>query len=455
LNYLNLLLKIKDATKRSENLEDCINRINNELRPYKLNISYHLSSKYLNSENECSKLLQTAEKPLTLIIKGEEKLTNLDLSLFEIILLEIKEFLKDLEVKSKSENIRKILEKILEEIEKVVSYTSANIGILYEDKIKFLAFRGYEKYNIADFIKTLELTEKEFYTIKTVISTKSPLLIENTDEYPNWVYIPETSWIKSHLIIPIIYNNNLIGIIGLDSDKPYSFTQNDIEKLSFMIPIIGLAIENAKLYEILEKELEEKTIEERRARSSLYQVIKVSSELVELKDPYTSGHQKRVAKISSVIGKLLGFTQERIRFLNICALLHDIGKLSIPSEILNKPGPLTPLEKRLVNTHTETGYNILKRINILQEVAPVVYQHHERINGSGYPLGLKNDEILIEARIIGVADVLEAMTSHRPYRPALPLEIAIDEIKNNKGILYDPNVVDALLYAIDKGRIRL
>jgi len=337
----------------------------------------------------------------------------------------------------------------------VVSYTSANIGILYEDKIKFLAFRGYEKYNIADFIKTLELTEKEFYTIKTVISTKSPLLIENTDEYPNWVYIPETSWIKSHLIIPIIYNNNLIGIIGLDSDKPYSFTQNDIEKLSFMIPIIGLAIENAKLYEILEKELEEKTIEERRARSSLYQVIKVSSELVELKDPYTSGHQKRVAKISSVIGKLLGFTQERIRFLNICALLHDIGKLSIPSEILNKPGPLTPLEKRLVNTHTETGYNILKRINILQEVAPVVYQHHERINGSGYPLGLKNDEILIEARIIGVADVLEAMTSHRPYRPALPLEIAIDEIKNNKGILYDPNVVDALLYAIDKGRIRL
>jgi len=99
LNYLNLLLKIKDATKRSENLEDCINRINNELRPYKLNISYHLSSKYLNSENECSKLLQTAEKPLTLIIKGEEKLTNLDLSLFEIILLEIKEFLKDLEEK--------------------------------------------------------------------------------------------------------------------------------------------------------------------------------------------------------------------------------------------------------------------------------------------------------------------------------------------------------------------
>ena len=455
LKYFDLLLKIKEATARSENLDDCINRINNELRPFKLNIYYHPSPKYANSENEFSKLIQTSEKPLTIIIKGEEKLTNLDISLFEIIYLEIKEFLKDLEVKNKKENIRKILEKILEEIEKVVNYTSANIGILYEDKIKFLAFRGYEKYNAEEFIKTLELTEKDFYTIKTVISTKSPLLIENTDEYPNWVYIPETSWIKSHLIIPIIYNNKLIGIIGLDSNKPYAFTQEDIEKLSFMIPIIGLAIENAKLYEQLEKELEEKTIEEKRARSSLYQVIKVSAELVELKDPYTSGHQKRVAKISSVIGKILGFSQEMIRFLNICALLHDIGKLAIPSEILNKPGPLSPLKKRLVNTHTEIGYNILKRINILGEVAPVIYQHHERLNGSGYPLGLKNGEILIEARIIAVADVVEAMTSHRPYRPALPLEVAIDEIKNNRGILYDPDVVSALLYAIDKGRIRL
>ncbi|HPU43455.1 MAG TPA: HD domain-containing phosphohydrolase, partial [Dictyoglomaceae bacterium] len=134
---------------------------------------------------------------------------------------------------------------------------------------------------------------------------------------------------------------------------------------------------------------------------------------------------------------------------------HDIGKIAIPSEIINKPSSLTPLEREIMNTHPEIAYNLLKKVNILREIAPVVYQHHERLDGSGYPLGLKNGEILLEAKIIAVADVVEAMTAHRPYRPALPLDTAIREITDKKGASYDPLVVEAFLEALRKGRLRL
>ncbi|PNV78776.1 MAG: histidine kinase, partial [Dictyoglomus turgidum] len=168
-----------------------------------------------------------------------------------------------------------------------------------------------------------------------------------------------------------------------------------------------------------------------------------------------SGNQKRVARISVIIGKELGLSQEKIRALAISSLLHDIGKIGIPSQILNKPSSLNPLERRFINIHPEIGYNLLRKIEIISDIAPIVYQHHERINGSGYPKGLKGEEILLEAKIIGVADVFEAMTSHRPYRSALPIDMAIKELVENKGTLYDPDVVDAFLKSLKEGRIIL
>ncbi|MBE3089651.1 MAG: MEDS domain-containing protein [Actinobacteria bacterium] len=179
------------------------------------------------------------------------------------------------------------------------------------------------------------------------------------------------------------------------------------------------------------------------------QTITTLGNIIEIKDPYTSGHQKKVAAISMVIAKNLGLTGEAIEAIRLASLIHDIGKISIPASILSKPGKLTDIERAMIETHPKTGYDIVKEIDFPQPIAEIILQHHERINGSGYPSGLKGYGIMLEAKIIAVADVFEAMTSHRPYRSALSLETTMDELIDNKGTLYDPDVVDCLSNYID------
>jgi HD-GYP domain-containing protein (c-di-GMP phosphodiesterase class II) len=166
---------------------------------------------------------------------------------------------------------------------------------------------------------------------------------------------------------------------------------------------------------------------------------------IEMRDPYTAGHQKRCADIARAIATEMGFTQEKIDGIRMVGTIHDIGKLSIPAEILTKPIKLTKIEFSLIKEHSVSGYDMLKDIESPWPLAEIIYQHHERMNGSGYPRKLKGNEILIEARIMAVADVVEAMSSHRPYRAALGIEAALEEIEKNKGILYDNVVVDACL----------
>jgi PAS domain S-box-containing protein/putative nucleotidyltransferase with HDIG domain len=162
----------------------------------------------------------------------------------------------------------------------------------------------------------------------------------------------------------------------------------------------------------------------------------------ELRDPYTAGHQRRVTELAMAIATEMGFSEDQLRGLRVAGLLHDVGKVYVPSEILSKPGKLTVLEKGLAKAHAEAGYDIVKTIKFPWPVHSIIRQHHERMDGSGYPFGLKGQEILIEARVLAVADVVEAMMSHRPYRPALGLDKALDEIITNKGTLYDETIVD-------------
>jgi PAS domain S-box-containing protein len=180
-------------------------------------------------------------------------------------------------------------------------------------------------------------------------------------------------------------------------------------------------------------------------RKSLRATVNAMAVTVESRDPYTAGHQRRVADLARVIATEMKLSSDEIDSIRMAGIIHDLGKISIPAEILTKPTKLTNLEFNIIKTHSQAGYDILKDIEFPWPIARMVIEHHERVNGSGYPNGLKGDEILIESRILAVADVVEAMASHRPYRASLGIEPALEEIEKNKGIFYDEAVADACL----------
>jgi PAS domain S-box-containing protein len=190
-------------------------------------------------------------------------------------------------------------------------------------------------------------------------------------------------------------------------------------------------------------------------RKAFGATIQVLVSAVEARDPYTSGHQIRSADLARAIATEMGLSQEKVDGIRMAGSIHDIGKLSVPAEILSKPTKLTSIEFSLIQEHSLRGYEMLKDVESPWPLAQIVYQHHERMNGSGYPRNLKGDEILMDARIMAVADVVEAMASHRPYRPALGLDAALEEIEKNKGILYDNAVADVCLRLFRKRGYKL
>lgn len=182
---------------------------------------------------------------------------------------------------------------------------------------------------------------------------------------------------------------------------------------------------------------------EERLKKTMNATIDTMSRIIEAKDPYTFRHQHRVCQLAVPLARELGLPEDRIEGIRIASLIHDIGKIGLPTEILSKPSKLTDIEFSLIKGHSQIGYDILKSIDFSYPISQIVLQHHERLNGSGYPNNLKGNKIILEARILGVADVAEAMSSFRPYRPALGIDKALEEITQNKGTLYDPEVVDA------------
>ena len=192
-----------------------------------------------------------------------------------------------------------------------------------------------------------------------------------------------------------------------------------------------------------------------RLHRALEGTIQAMSVTVEMRDPYTAGHQRRVSLLAAAIAQEMGLDPARIEGLRMAGDIHDIGKIYVPAEILSKPGKLTDIEYTIIKTHSQVGYDILKNIEFPWPIARIVVQHHEREDGSGYPAGLKGDEILLEAKILVVADVVEAMSSHRPYRPAHGIERALAEIVSGRGRAYDAGVVDACLRLFRENRYSL
>jgi len=221
----------------------------------------------------------------------------------------------------------------------------------------------------------------------------------------------------------------------------------DVHVTAQITEILGQPFYHCIWRDITESKRAEKKLQQtvESLRKAFGATIQVMISAVELKDPYTAGHQIRSADLARAIAAEAGLPQENIDGLRMAGSIHDIGKLSIPAEILSKPTKLTNLEFALIKEHSRIGYEMLKDVESPWPLAQIVYQHHERMNGSGYPRNLKGNEILMEARIMAVADVVESMASHRPYRPALGIDAAMEEIEKNKGILYDNTVADACL----------
>jgi len=210
----------------------------------------------------------------------------------------------------------------------------------------------------------------------------------------------------------------------------------------------GRPLEVIKIYkDITERMLAEEELREnmKQMRKNLDCTIQAIARTVETRDAYTAGHQRRTTEIARAIAYEMGLSKKVLDGIRMAGVIHDLGKISVPAEILSKPGKLSESEMSLIKEHPQAGYEILKGIDFKWPVADIVLQHHERLNDSGYPYNLHGDQILLEARIIGVADVIEAMASHRPYRPALGIDDAFEEITMNRGIKYDPDVVDAAI----------
>lgn len=228
----------------------------------------------------------------------------------------------------------------------------------------------------------------------------------------------------------------------------------EIRRLNEEMTTKSWQLNNMNTY--LEKRVLERTEELREScekqRQSLQGLIQVVSATTEVRDPYTAGHQLRVADLSRDIARELGYDEERMEDVHMAGTIHDLGKIGIPAEILAKPGKISATELTLIKAHAQIGYDIIKGIEFPWPIAQMIYQHHERLDGSGYPQGLRGEEILHEARIIMVADIMEAMVSHRPYRPALGIEPALKELRAGRGVRYDPQVVDiCLCLFLEKG----
>lgn len=274
-----------------------------------------------------------------------------------------------------------------------------------------------------------------------VAQTEHPLIVPDVSQDPRFnpkVDAHSGFHTRSILCVPLTSKGRLVGVVQvLNKKAPEVFDRQDQEMLAMLADHIGIALENAWNYQKIEEVLE--------------QVVQTLSTTLEIRDPYTAGHQQRVSMLAVALARKMGLSAGETKCLRITGLLHDIGKIVVPAEILSKPGKLSDLELNLIKTHCRAGYEILKEVKFPWDVATMILQHHEHLDGSGYPGGLKGKEIMFEARVLAVADAVEAMASHRPYRAGLGLENALAEISLKRGVWYEAGVVDACLRLFEQG----
>ena len=254
------------------------------------------------------------------------------------------------------------------------------------------------------------------------------------------------------IALPLRLASGSLGALTLYAAEPAAFDAEEIKLLQELADDITFGIVTLRTRAERDRIAEQHQHHEERLRSSLEESIQAIAATVEMRDPYTAGHQNRVAELCVSIARELGLAEERIQGLELAAGIHDLGKIHIPAELLSKPGKLSAIEFELIKVHPQVGYDIIKDIQFPWPIAQMILQHHERLDGSGYPNGLRGEQLLLESKILAVADVVEAMSSYRPYRPGLGIDAALAEIGKHRGVLYDEAAVDACVRLFQEQR---
>ena len=342
----------------------------------------------------------------------------------------------------KEKDREKLIQKACKSLIETRGYHNAWIVLLdEEEKLKSYAESGLGK----DFLPMIELLKRGKLTVcsQKALKQEDVTIIEDPLSTCTDCPLAQEYSGRGTMTIRLGREGKIYGVMSVSVPADFITDKEEQALFTEIAKDISLGLHSIEMRKKMNEQTRDLKQNYKRTKRAMDTTIQTMSKIVEAKDPYTSGHQKRVSQLATAIAKELNLPKDKTEGIRIASIIHDIGKVSIPTEILSKPTTLSDIEFSLIKSHSQIGYNILKSIDFTYPVAQIVLHHHERINGSGYPNQLKEDEILLEAKIIGVADVVEAMSSHRPYRPALGIDVALDEIIQNKGILYDPEVVAA------------
>ena len=382
------------------------------------------------------RLIQKLEKKMLDLEKSEKLAKHLYSALKAI------QNVNRLIIRENSVNV--ILQEACDILIEARGYNSVWLGLLKDKKNFSMVVGSPLKENVSRFCEQV-LQGEIPPCIKKALIRKDQFLLINTYKECGDCRLRDMHREEQSAIIRIEYNRKLIGLLAIMLAPDIYINEEEKELLEELTNDLAFCFQNIELIE--KKRQAEKKVQQsyKRLQKNMKDIIATIGKITETRDPYTSGHQLRVSKLATTIAQEMKLPLNKIEGIRIASLIHDIGKIGIPAEILVKPNKLTEIEFSLIKDHSQIGSDILKSIDFSWPITQIILQHHERMDGSGYPQGLKSEDILLEAKIVGVADVVEAMSSHRPYRPALGIDAALEEISQNKGILYDPEVVDICL----------
>lgn len=323
-----------------------------------------------------------------------------------------------------------------------------------EKTVRAVAYYGHDEGYLEAAEITWADTESGRGPTGTAIRTGTTQVNQDVRTNPQMTAWREAALVRGYeasIALPLKIGSGTFGALTLYATEPDAFAGDEVHLLYELAEDIAFGIETLRTRAERDGIINERQHQAEMLRQSLEDSIQAIADMVASRDPYTAGHQRRVRELAVAIARKMGLPEEQIHGIYLAAVVHDMGKIYVPAEILSKPRRLTDIEFMLAKQHVQIGYDVIKNVKFPWPIATIVLQHHERLDGSGYPQGLRDGDILLESRIIAVADVVEAMSSHRPYRPALGIDAALKEIKAGSGTLFDPAVVDTCVKLFEQG----